>query len=225
MYSRGFSKMVVGIISLIIVAGISIYFFYLPPAKYWYQNPRNFEECKEANRGAIIKTLPAKCQWGEGIFVEGVDREVPPTNSQTTPPNNQTRTIRSVNVIRGSSDVVNGKVIQEDGKIETIDSAGKTTSLTIKDSTFFDISTLISPSGKHLFYGWGPGDGIGGFIYDLETNSHHSIGGVSVVSVKYGYKWLNDGRFEFWRGCVLANQCDHYVSKNSDRPWELERAD
>ena len=153
--------------------------------------------------------------------------EPQPTTSQTTPPpsNNQPRIIKSVNVIRGSSDVINGKVIQEDGKIEIVDSTGKTTSLTIRDSVWFGISTLISPSGKHLFYGWGPGsDAIGGFIYDLDTNSHHNIGGVSAVSVERGYKWLSDGRFEFWRGCVLANQCDHYVSKNSGRPWEIERA-
>ena len=153
--------------------------------------------------------------------------EPQPTTSQTAPPlpNNQPKIIKSVNVITlGSSNVINGKVIQEDGKIEIVDSVGKTTNLTIKDSATFGISTLISPSGKHLFYGWGPGDKISGFIYDLDTNSHHNIGDVSAVSIERGYKWLNNGRFEFWRGCILANQCDHYVSKNSDRPWEIERA-
>lgn len=148
---------------------------------------------------------------------------LPPTIQP--PPTQESRTIKSINVVRGSSKVVNGEVVKKDSVIEVTDNRGNVTSLTIDGTATFGISaTLISPAGKHLFYGWGPGDAIKGFIYDLDTNTHHEIGGVSVVSASKSYKWLDDGRFEFYRGCVTP-ECYRYVSVSSERPWEVKRAD
>lgn len=58
------------LVLLILLAGIGLYFYGLPPIKYWTKNPTNFEECKEASRGFIIKTLPAQCEFRGQNFVD-----------------------------------------------------------------------------------------------------------------------------------------------------------
>ena len=63
-------KIILIIVSLILLAGIGFYFYGLPPIKYWTKNPTNFEECKEATRGFIIKTLPAQCEFRGQNFVD-----------------------------------------------------------------------------------------------------------------------------------------------------------
>jgi hypothetical protein len=47
-----------------------VYFYYLPPVKYWFNHPTNFAECKEATRGFIIKTKPAQCEFSGQNYVE-----------------------------------------------------------------------------------------------------------------------------------------------------------
>ena len=63
-------KIILIIVSLVLVAGVGFYFYGLPPIKYWTKNPTNFEECKEATRGFIIKTLPAQCEFRGQNFVD-----------------------------------------------------------------------------------------------------------------------------------------------------------
>jgi hypothetical protein len=59
----------------ILIVGISLlllfYRFYLPPIKYWFTSPANFEECKEYSRGLIVLTKPAQCEYGGNTFIDG----------------------------------------------------------------------------------------------------------------------------------------------------------
>ncbi|OGG48509.1 hypothetical protein A2678_03360 [Candidatus Kaiserbacteria bacterium RIFCSPHIGHO2_01_FULL_53_31] len=63
-------KIILIIVSLILLAGIGFYFYGLPPIRYWTKTPTNFEECKGATRGFIIKTLPAQCEFRGQNFVD-----------------------------------------------------------------------------------------------------------------------------------------------------------
>ena len=70
MNQKGFMNVAVVIITvLVLAAGAGFYFYRLPPIKYWTKNPTNFEECQEATRGIIIKTLPAQCEFRGQVFV------------------------------------------------------------------------------------------------------------------------------------------------------------
>lgn len=55
---------------MVLLSGAGFYFYRLPPIKYWTKNPTNFEECKEATRGFIVKTLPAQCEFRGQNFVD-----------------------------------------------------------------------------------------------------------------------------------------------------------
>ena len=81
-------KIILILVSLILLAGIGFYFYGLPPIKYWTKNPTNFEECKEATRGFIIKTLPAQCEFRGQNFVDQSQGQTGILNS----PSGQTKT-------------------------------------------------------------------------------------------------------------------------------------
>ncbi len=42
----------------------------MTPIKYWFRNPVNFQECKEASRGIVILALPAQCEWRNTKFID-----------------------------------------------------------------------------------------------------------------------------------------------------------
>lgn len=68
-------KIISSVVLLVLIVGVGFYFhiFYPsppPPIKYWTKNPTNFEECKEAARGLILKTLPAQCEFRGQNFVD-----------------------------------------------------------------------------------------------------------------------------------------------------------
>ena len=126
--------------------------------------------------------------------------------------------ISSSKIVQGSVDIVEGKVIKKDGVIEITDNQGKMTRVVVKGSTDFDIVTILSPSRGHLFYGWGAGDGMDGFIYDFVTNTSYELGMVSAIKE---VRWFPDGRFEYWVGCV-TEYCIRHVSIDSSSPWETK---
>ncbi len=71
----GQAKLLAIFFFFIVIAAIAFYFIKIPPVKYWFGNPSNFEECKEATGGFILKTKPAKCLWDGVFFTEGEDAE------------------------------------------------------------------------------------------------------------------------------------------------------
>src|SRR3989344_2656384 len=88
---EGFANVILISVIVAIVGAVVLYFYRLPPIKYWTQNPTNFEECKEATRGVIIKTLPAQCEFRGQNFVDQLIQQpahVPNPTPTPTPINN-----------------------------------------------------------------------------------------------------------------------------------------
>lgn len=83
MNQKGFAKIILIVVIVAIVGAVGLYFYRLPPIKYWAKNPTNFEECKEATRGFIIKTLPAQCEFRGQNFVDRLAQQPAPTPIQT----------------------------------------------------------------------------------------------------------------------------------------------